>query len=80
MLILKESASFEYMVKNSRFLSEILSIQSPEQAKKMCHEQKLKYGMTHLVYAFISGPSGEIMGVPMTESLPVLRDGLLWKF
>ena len=62
MLILKESASFEYMVKNSRFLSEILSIQSPEQAKKMWHEQKLKYGMTHLVYAFISGPSGEIMG------------------
>ena len=62
MLILKENASFEYTVKNSRFLSELIRIDSPEEARKIWHEQKLKYGMNHLVYAFISGASGEIMG------------------
>lgn len=62
MLILKENASFEYMVKNSRFLSEALRVNSPEQAREHWHSQKARYGMTHLVYAFITGPSGGIMG------------------
>lgn len=62
MRILKENVSFEYMVKNSRFLSELLRVESPEQARSLWHEQKLKYRMNHLVYAFITGPSGGIMG------------------
>lgn len=62
MLVLKENAFFEYMVKNSRFLSEVITVSSPEEARERWHRQKEKYGMTHLVYAFITGQSGSQMG------------------
>ncbi|MBO7147298.1 MAG: YigZ family protein [Lentisphaeria bacterium] len=63
MLILKEPTIAEFTVKNSRFLSEAIPVDSPERAREIWREQKAKYDNGgHIVYAFIVGPQGNIMG------------------
>ena len=63
MLILKESTCTEFMVKNSRFAAEAEFVDSPESAKEIWRARKELYsGCNHVVYAFITGPQGNIMG------------------
>ena len=63
MLILKEPTIAEFTVKNSRFLSEAIPVDTPERAREIWREQKAKYDNGgHIVYAFIVGPQGNIMG------------------
>lgn len=63
MLILKSSIPQEMMVKNSRFLSEVIYVSTPEEAREVWHQQKIKYDNGgHIVYAFITGPQGNIAG------------------
>lgn len=62
MRILKRNTLAELMVKNSRFLSEAISIRDSAEAKTVWHAQKIKYGCSHIVYAFVAGPQGNVMG------------------
>ena len=63
MLILKSSTPQEMMVKNSRFLSEVIAVSTPDEAREVWHQQKIKYDNGgHIVYAFITGPQGNIAG------------------
>ena len=63
MLIPVSDASGELTVKNSRFLSEITRVDSPEEAREIWHFKKDTYDNGgHIVYAFITGPQGNIMG------------------
>lgn len=63
MLILKKASMAEFMVKNSRFIAEAVPVDSPESAKAFWHAQKERYDNGgHIVYAFITGPQGNIMG------------------
>lgn len=63
MLILKESTYAEFTVKNSRFVAEAAFVDSPESAKEVWHARKEQYcSGNHVVYAFITGPQGNIMG------------------
>ena len=63
MLILKSSIPQEMMVKNSRFLSEVIAVSTPDEAREVWHAQKIKYDNGgHIVYAFITGPQGTIAG------------------
>ena len=63
MLIVLADASGELTVKNSRFLSEITRVNSPDEAREIWHSKKETYDNGgHIVYAFITGPQGNIMG------------------
>lgn len=63
MLILKKPTYSEFMVKNSRFIAEAFPVDSPEAARELWHSQKVRYDTGgHIVYAFITGPQGNIMG------------------
>ena len=63
MLILKESTYAEFMVRNSRFVAEAAFVDSPAGAKEIWHARKEQYSSgNHVVYAFITGPQGNIMG------------------
>ena len=63
MLILKKPTFAEFMVKNSRFIAEAFPVSSPEEAKELWHSQKIRHANGgHIVYAFITGPQGNIMG------------------
>jgi uncharacterized YigZ family protein len=63
MLIVVSDASGELTVKNSRFLSEITRVDSPDEAREIWHFKKETYDNGgHIVYAFITGPQGNIMG------------------
>ena len=63
MLILKQPTIAEFTVNNSRFIAEALPVTSPEEARALWHAQKEKYDNGgHIVYAFITGPQGNIMG------------------
>ncbi|MCR4631146.1 MAG: YigZ family protein [Treponema sp.] len=64
MEVLKEYISFEENIKGSRFLSELFPCNSQAQARELVKTQKTKYAdATHVVHAFIIGPSGEVMGM-----------------
>ena len=64
MEVLKEYISFEETIKGSRFLSELFPCNSQAQARELVKTQKTKYAdATHVVHAFIIGPSGEVMGM-----------------
>ncbi|MBP3741618.1 MAG: YigZ family protein [Treponema sp.] len=64
MEVLKEYISFEEIIKGSRFLSELFPCNSQAQARELVKTQKTKYAdATHVVHAFIVGPSGEVMGM-----------------
>ena len=63
MLILKKPTYSEFMVKNSRFIAEAFSVSSPEAARELWQVQKVRYDNGgHIVYAFITGPQGNVMG------------------
>ncbi len=63
MLILKAPAQAETMAKNSRFLAELTAVSDPESARALWRERKSTYDNGgHIVYAFIAGPQGNVMG------------------
>ena len=63
MLILKHPTLAEFTVKNSRFVAEAIPVDSPDGAREIWHAQKAKYDNGgHIVYAFITGPQGNVMG------------------
>ena len=63
MLILKEPAQTETFAKNSRFLAEIFTVTSPEEAKALWRFRKETYDNGgHIVYAFTVGPRQNISG------------------
>ena len=63
MFILKEHVQAETAAGNSRFLSELFIVSSPEEARSVWHERKENCGNGgHIVFAFITGPQGNVMG------------------
>ena len=63
MFILKQSASAETKVKNSRFLAEVFPVHSPEEAKAAWRFRKDTYDNGgHIVYAFTVGDKQNISG------------------
>lgn len=63
MLILTRPGSAETDVRGSRFLSETFAVESQEAARALLKSQKEKYrDATHVVHAFVIGPSGGILG------------------
>ena len=63
MLILRRETSADLVVRKSRFLAEATPIASPEAARGLWHERKSTYtNGGHIVFAFICGPQGEVMG------------------
>ena len=64
MLILENYCSNETIVKNSRFLSELIPCETQAQARDILRAQKEKYAdSSHVVHAFICGLKGEVMGM-----------------
>ena len=63
MLILRQSTRTELIVQKSRFLAEATPVASAEAARELCRERKRIYaGCSHVVFAFICGPQGGMMG------------------
>lgn len=63
MKILKSPTRAELFFKNSRFVAEAVPVTSPEAARAFWRAQAAKYDNGgHIVYAFITGPQGNIMG------------------
>ena len=63
MLILRRGTSAELVVRKSRFLAEATPVASPDAARELWHERKNTYtNGGHIVFAFICGPQGEVMG------------------
>ena len=63
MLILRQSTRAELIVRKSRFLAEAAPVASAEAARELCRERKRIYaGCSHVVFAFICGPQGGVMG------------------
>ena len=57
-------AAFETTVKNSRFIAELLPCASQSEARELLKLQKAKYAdASHVVHAFVVGPSTEICGM-----------------
>lgn len=62
--ILTQYVQFEEVIKGSRFLSELIQCETQAQARQIIKDQKTKYAdATHVVHAFITGDSAEIMGM-----------------
>jgi uncharacterized YigZ family protein len=63
MLILRQATCAELIVRKSRFLAEAAPVDSPEAARDLQRERKRLYaGCNHVVFAFICGPQGGVMG------------------
>lgn len=63
MLILKNEPKAETKVKNSRFVAEIHTVHTPEEAKALWKHKKETYDNGgHIVYAFTLGPQQNICG------------------
>ena len=63
MLILRQGTRAERVVRKSRFLAEATPVASAEAARELCRERKRAYaGCNHVVFAFICGPQGGVMG------------------
>ena len=63
MLMLCKATRAGLTVKNSRFLAEATPVSSPDEARSIWREKKAAYDNgNHIVYAFITGPQGNIMG------------------
>ena len=63
MLILRQGTRAELAVRKSRFLSEATPVASAEAARKLWRERKRIYAdCSHVVFAFICGPQGGVMG------------------
>ena len=63
MLILRQETRAELVVRKSRFLAEAAPVVSAEAARALWRERKRVYaGCNHVVFAFICGPQGGVMG------------------
>ena len=63
MRILKSTVEAEIVIKKSRFLSQAVSVDDPNEAKYLIKERKQAFAdINHVVFAFIIGPQGNIMG------------------
>lgn len=63
MLILKKPSQAETKVKNSRFLAEIFTVSSAQEAKELWQYRKQTYDNGgHIVYAFVIGPQQNLSG------------------
>ena len=63
MLILRHGTRAELVIRKSRFLAEATPVASAEAARELCRERKRAYaGCNHVVFAFICGPQGGVMG------------------
>ncbi len=63
MKILLEASPAEIIIKKSRFLSEAVYADTPETAREIWRMRKTQYDNGgHIVYAFIVGPEGNILG------------------
>jgi uncharacterized YigZ family protein len=63
MLILRHETRAELTVRKSRFLAEATPVASPEAARELWRRKKDTYtNGGHIVFAFICGPRGEVMG------------------
>ena len=61
---LTDYAASETIVKRSRFIAELLPCASQAEARELLKSQKAKYSdASHVVHAFVTGPSGEIRGM-----------------
>jgi uncharacterized YigZ family protein len=79
MLILLRGVRAEQVIRKSRFLAEATPVASPEAARELWRERKRSYAdCSHVVFAFICGPRGGMMGCsddgepPGTAGRPVL--------
>ncbi|MCR4940804.1 MAG: YigZ family protein [Treponemataceae bacterium] len=64
MYILNDRTGCELIVKGSRFLAEVIPVESQSQARDMLKSQKTKYAdATHVVHAFVTGLAAEVMGM-----------------
>ena len=64
MLILTRSVEAELMVKGSRFLAEITTVESQAEARETLKAFKQKYvDATHVCHAFVAGLGREVMGM-----------------
>ncbi len=64
MKILTKHVESEFIVKGSRFLSELFPCENQSDARNIVKAQKTKYSdSTHVVHAFVLGLSGEILGM-----------------
>ncbi|MBR4673897.1 MAG: YigZ family protein [Victivallales bacterium] len=65
MLILKEGGRTEIVIKRSRFIADLMSVDTQEGARELLRSLKEQWallGINHLVHAFIVGPGANIMG------------------
>ena len=63
MLILRHGTRAELTVRRSRFLAEATPVDSAEAARKLWRERKRLYAdSNHVVFAFVCGPQGGVMG------------------
>lgn len=63
MLVLTATAQAEFEVKNSRFISEVFTVHTQEEARERLRLQKARYAdASHVVHAFVVGKSGGILG------------------
>ncbi|MBQ6472696.1 MAG: YigZ family protein [Victivallales bacterium] len=65
MLVLVEEARAELVVKRSRFIAELIGVDSQEAARETLRLRKEAWansGINHLVHAFITGPGANVMG------------------
>ena len=63
MRILSSPGTAEVNIRNSRFLAEAFIVGTQEEARALIKAQKERYAdATHVVHAFVIGPSGGILG------------------
>jgi len=63
LLILRQWTRAELTVRKSRFLAEATPVDSAESARELWRERKRLYSdCNHVVFAFICGPQGGVMG------------------
>jgi len=63
LLILRQGTRAELTVRKSRFLAEATPVDSAESARELWRERKRLYSdCNHVVFAFICGPQGGVMG------------------
>ena len=64
MYILTDRTGCELTVKGSRFLAEVIPVESQADAREALKSQKQKYAdATHVVHAFVTGLGAEVMGM-----------------
>ncbi len=63
MLRLLEPATAELVIKRSRFIGELAPVSTQEEARELLRTRREQWeGATHVVHAFVLGPTGTILG------------------